>query len=307
MKKLKVDIAVCAYNEEKNICDFLNSLINQTYKNFQVLVVDDGSTDNTLEKITEYKNRLNIRVIEVSHIGLRKAREMAVNNCDGDIIITLDADEILDSDCIFQLIKPFDDPDIWATGGNIISLEKSFLNKSYSILFDLSFNIRKKNSDWLSGGCIAYRREAIEKIGGLSTGSIGEDVDASWKIKQFSKKIILLDNAKCFHKDPTTLKKLLIREYNVGSRAKNLYFKYKKRILDMYFLYRFSTLVFLILLLIIPLVSVTFFILTLIIFLFKTKGLKYRFFEKINSWFLLNLLNLFWTAGFSKSLFKNEK
>ncbi len=304
---MKVSIAVCVFNEEKNLDDFFNSLRNQSYKDFDIVIVDDGSTDKTIEKIRSYINKLKIILIRLNHVGLREARKVAVNKSKGEIIITFDADEIIDKDCIKNLLKEFEDKNVWAVGGRIKSYGDGLLIRGQSIIQDLSFNSRLRDSYWLSGGCIAYRREALKKIGGLSTGQIGEDVDASWKIKSLGKKIKLLDNAVCLHKDPKSFKKVFNREFNIGSRAKRLFFSHKKNLFDFRFLYRFTTVIFILLLFLSFRISLIYFIITFFLFLFKARKLNYNLSDKVYAWFLLNIINIAWFSGFIKSIFKDKK
>ena len=90
----KVDIICCAYNAEKTISLTIESVLNQTYKNFSFYIIDDGSTDNTLEVCNSYKN-LDDRIIVVSinNVGLTKALIYGVDLGDGKLIARIDADD----------------------------------------------------------------------------------------------------------------------------------------------------------------------------------------------------------------------
>ena len=71
---VEISIIVNVYNEEENIRSFLERLANQEFQNFELIFVDDGSTDNTLQIVEKFKNALPMRIIKLEHVGLKKAR-----------------------------------------------------------------------------------------------------------------------------------------------------------------------------------------------------------------------------------------
>ena len=74
MKDKKVSIIIPVYNAEKNICLCLNSILNQTYKNLEIIIVNDGSTDNSLEIINEYKKIYENKIIVINKENSRGFR-----------------------------------------------------------------------------------------------------------------------------------------------------------------------------------------------------------------------------------------
>ncbi len=95
MKK-KVSIIIPAYNSEKYLLDALDSVYMQTYTNFEVIVVNDGSTDNTLSILERYKKNVsNLNVINIKNHGQGYARNLAVKSAKGDYILFFDSDDIL--------------------------------------------------------------------------------------------------------------------------------------------------------------------------------------------------------------------
>ena len=105
----KVTVVIPTFNEEKFIVDCLSSLIGQTYRNFQVVVVDDGSSDKTLlvaRRFVETQKALNALIISRDHSGPGEARNFGALHGDGDILIFVDADMTFDPDFIKNLIAP---------------------------------------------------------------------------------------------------------------------------------------------------------------------------------------------------------
>lgn len=104
----KVSIIVPAYNVEEYISETLQSLINQTYTNIEIIVVNDGSTDNT-QKVAEIVQDSRIRVVNKPNGGASSARNYGLNVCSGDIVTFVDGDDIVSNDMIEGVLPAFDD------------------------------------------------------------------------------------------------------------------------------------------------------------------------------------------------------
>ena len=104
--ELLVSIIIPAYNIEKYIGRCLDSLLKQTYKNLEIIVVDDGSTDNTDKIIDEYAYRYeNIKVIHKANSGVSAARNTGIDIAKGDYIGFVDGDDTVDEEMFEVLIK----------------------------------------------------------------------------------------------------------------------------------------------------------------------------------------------------------
>lgn len=92
---IRFSIIICAYNVENYVRTAIESVLHQTYKNYELILVNDGSTDETLKIIKSYKNT-NIKVINnVKNMGLGASRNEAVKKARGEYILYLDADDTL--------------------------------------------------------------------------------------------------------------------------------------------------------------------------------------------------------------------
>lgn len=104
--KPEISVIVPAYNVEEYIGKCLKSLKNQTFKNFEVLVVDDGSTDNTYEMIkSSSENDERFRLMKCEHCGLSGVRNFALQNALGDYIAFVDSDDFVSEDYLGVLYK----------------------------------------------------------------------------------------------------------------------------------------------------------------------------------------------------------
>lgn len=100
----KVSVIIPVFNSEKTICRCIESVINQTYKNIEIIIIDDGSTDNTKKILEKYLNIKNLLLIYNSNNGVSYTRNIGLKNSTGDYIIFLDADDWLEYNMIEKLV-----------------------------------------------------------------------------------------------------------------------------------------------------------------------------------------------------------
>lgn len=101
----KVSIIVPIYNDEKYIKQCLDSILEQTYTNIELIIINDGSTDNSQNIIEEYKNKfLEIKIINQPNSGVSYARNIGLNNATGEYIMFVDSDDIIAKDYIKQMM-----------------------------------------------------------------------------------------------------------------------------------------------------------------------------------------------------------
>ncbi len=111
MKKLSVIIPV--YNAEKDIYQCIESIIKQRYKNFEVIIVNDGSTDNSLSVINEAtKDDERFKIINIENSGVSYARNIGVENAHGEYITFVDADDYIDEETFEMIFSILDKEDI---------------------------------------------------------------------------------------------------------------------------------------------------------------------------------------------------
>ena len=108
MDNIKVSVIVPVYNEEQYISATLDSIINQNFKDFELIVIDDGSTDNTLEIVTEKlsNSKINYKIIHQENNGVSSARNRGINESCGDYIVFVDADDYVLTDHLMHLYNP---------------------------------------------------------------------------------------------------------------------------------------------------------------------------------------------------------
>lgn len=106
-----ISVIVPAYNVEKYIKTCLDSLVSQTYPNFEIIVINDGSTDQTEEVLKDYQSNHKIRVYSQKNSGISAARNQGIKLANGELICFIDSDDSVKSDFLEKLALPLlDDP-----------------------------------------------------------------------------------------------------------------------------------------------------------------------------------------------------
>lgn len=158
----QVTIIVCTYNRKDELSACLDSLVVQDYPNFDIIVVDDGSTDGTIDLLKEYKARHNIQVVrnEINK-GVSGARNAGIRNATGEIIAFTDDDCIATQNWITELVRGFSiDKKIMIVGGRID--DPTPTNILGIATKGLYFITNKDSYDHLpTGGNLACKREYL--------------------------------------------------------------------------------------------------------------------------------------------------
>lgn len=170
MKKVSVIIPV--YNSEKYISKCLDSVLNQTYQNVEIIVINDGSKDNSIKILKEYEKKYeNIILIDKKNEGVSKTRNLGINKATGDYIMFIDNDDFIDEDYIETYMKNSD--------YDIVIGSYKRIDNNNKLLFKYNLN---ENSRWTKYVVLApwaklYKKDFIikNKIEFIDF-KIGEDV-----------------------------------------------------------------------------------------------------------------------------------
>jgi poly-beta-1,6 N-acetyl-D-glucosamine synthase len=186
---LKISIIVPAYNEDKTITSTIQSLQKLDYPNYEIIVVDDGSSDQTYQKALQSKDN-RTKVIHQPNMGKPNALNTGIAQSSGDIVLTVDADTTLHKDALSKIADHFAmNPKIGAIAGNVkIKNEHSIINVLQSAEYATGINLVRKAQSVL--GCVlvvpgpiaAIRREVIQRSGGFSDETFAEDFDMTLAI-----------------------------------------------------------------------------------------------------------------------------
>jgi len=168
----KVSFVVPVKNEERLIRRCIESIVNQTYKNLEIVVMDDGSTDGTTDILKALKLELGIKAYRMRvNVGKKKAIEAAIRHTTGEIFAFVDSDSVLAPDAMERLVAAFNaHPDAGAVSahGRALNADKNLLTKIQDTWYEGQFRLSKGlesvyGAVTCASGCLsAFRREAIE-------------------------------------------------------------------------------------------------------------------------------------------------
>ncbi|MEM2459591.1 MAG: glycosyltransferase family 2 protein, partial [Candidatus Bathyarchaeia archaeon] len=214
-----VSIIIPAHNEEKVISRSIEAAIEAEYPNKEIVVVDDGSTDGTYRIALQYAKKGKIKLLRRDAASGSKAGALnyGLMFTTGDIIITVDADTILERDAIKEAVKTLLEEGVSAVSGNVrvLSGEKGGINllvklQAYEYLLALELG-RRFNSIIgtlliISGAFGAFWRKYIESLGRYDLDTITEDFDVTVKMRKLNKKLVFSEKAVAWTFVPETLR-----------------------------------------------------------------------------------------------------
>jgi biofilm PGA synthesis N-glycosyltransferase PgaC len=221
-----VDILVTAYNEEKVVQRCLESIYESDYPYINVIVINDGSQDNTAQIVRDFKKKKklkNLTLINKSNGGKATALNFALQGyVRHSLVMTVDADSIIAPKAISRVVWYFRDPRIVAVAANIkIIPNYTALGVIQYIEYLMGYHIKKAysvlNNEYIIGGIGAtYRRRTMEQVGYYDTNTITEDIDLTLKILRLGnkkQKIVYAPNVICYTESVMSFKSLFKQRF----------------------------------------------------------------------------------------------
>jgi len=214
-----VSIVVPAYNEEVGIVAAVRSLVASDYRAFEVVVVDDGSTDATSERVREL-GLPNVVLVHQPNSGKASALNHGIAVARHDVIVSVDADTQFEPDSLRMLVAPLADPRVGAVSGNTkVGNRRGLLGRWQHIEYVLGFNLDRRMFDAL--GCIptvpgaigAFRRQALTEVGGVSDDTLAEDTDLTMAIIRAGWRVVYEERARAWTEAPSRLRELWRQRY----------------------------------------------------------------------------------------------
>ncbi|HRN87150.1 glycosyltransferase [Hyphomicrobium sp.] len=187
-----IAIIVPAYNEAEVITDCIASLLKCEGNVSEIIVVDDGSTDNTYDvALDAYGQHPRVKVYRKSNGGKATALNFGIEIARSDIIIAIDADTRLDSRAVSLLSRHFVDPKLGAVAGAVeVGNAKKLITRFQAIEYVVSQNLDRRALEVANGiivvpGAIgAWRRDAVRQVGGYEEDTLAEDADLTLKLQR---------------------------------------------------------------------------------------------------------------------------
>ena len=171
----KISLVVPVYNTSKYLYKCLDSLVNQTYKNIEVIVVDDGSPDDSWKIYEDFAARdERVRFIKKQNAGVSEARNTGIDNATGDFVMFIDSDDWMETDGCEILLKVYRKTHADLVLGDVYCTDESGSKKDYCRVFSREFYTEDRRFiDRYQMSCLGYAynplRVNVSNVSGLGS------------------------------------------------------------------------------------------------------------------------------------------
>lgn len=222
-----VSIIVPVFNEAKIIRQSIESLLNLNYKDYEIIIVNDGSTDNTssvAERFVGYQqgriNKIKITLINKENGGKSTALNAGIKYSNADFVLCMDGDSQLSPDSLKRAVRHFKDQKIGAVAGNVKVLNRrKFLTDLQALEYIEGLNMARSAQSLvravniIPGPIGLFRKSAISDAGFYSSDTFAEDADLTLKILAKGWKIYYEPRAISYTEAPSSFQQLLKQRY----------------------------------------------------------------------------------------------
>ncbi len=227
-------VVVPVFNRPGEVDELLESLTRQTFKDFEVIIVEDGSSIPCKEVCSKYDNRLHLTYIEKENSGPGQSRNCGAERASGDFLLILDSDVVLPEGYMKAVsdelhrdsADAFGGPDRAHASFTPVQRAISYSMTSFFTTGGIRGGKKKLDKFYPRSFNMGIRRNVYQRLGGFSNMRFGEDIDFSIRIFKGGYKCRLFPEAWVWHKRRTDFRKFYRQVYNSGIARINLYKKY---------------------------------------------------------------------------------
>lgn len=218
------------YNRPGELQELLRSLLSQSYTQFEVIVVEDGSTLRCDEVVTSFSQDLSIRYFYQENTGQGFARNFGMQQAKGDFFVILDSDVILPSSYFEALEKAiaarsldaFGGPDAAASDFSPLQKAMDFAMTSFWTTGGIRGKLKNPAAYQARGFNMGVSREVFARLGGFVDPNRGEDIEWSLRIKKAGFRLELVSEAFVYHKRKNTLWSFAKQAFSFGQNRVNV-------------------------------------------------------------------------------------
>lgn len=214
-------VLIPAHNEGKVIAETVRHILASDYANLEVIVVDDGSKDDTAQVVrTSFAEDERVRLITMPNGGKAAALNRGLAEARGNVVVVVDADTYFPRDSIGKLVRWFEDPDVGAVAGNAkVGNRVNVITRWQALEYITSQSLERRALASL--GCItvvpgaigAWRREALQKLGGFPSDTLAEDQDLTISLLKAGYKVLYDSTAIAWTEAPDTVGGLIKQRF----------------------------------------------------------------------------------------------
>ncbi|MGW0082472.1 glycosyltransferase [Streptomyces sp. NPDC003393] len=232
-----VSVLVPAYNEAKCIENTVRSLMASEHP-VEIVVVDDGSADGTAD-IVEAMNLPGVQVVRQPNSGKPAALNRGIAHASHDLIVMMDGDTVFEPSTVGELVQPFGDPRVGAVAGNAkVGNRNSLIGAWQHIEYVMGFNLDRRMYDimrcmpTIPGAVGAFRRSALEQVGGMSDDTLAEDTDITMALHRAGWRVVYAENARAWTEAPESVQQLWSQRYRWSYGTMQAIWKHRRALLD---------------------------------------------------------------------------
>ena len=230
----KYSVVIPVYNRPDEVDELLQSLCGQTYQNFEVVVVEDGSAIPCKQVVKKYTEMLDVHYFEKPNSGPGQTRNYAAERSRGEYLLILDSDCILpetylaavEADLQRESADAFGGPDRAHDSFSDVQKAINYAMTSFFTTGGIRGGKKKMDKFYPRSFNMGVRAEVYKALGGFSAMRFGEDIDFSIRIFKGGYRCRLFPEAWVWHKRRTDLKKFFKQVHNSGIARIDLYKKY---------------------------------------------------------------------------------
>jgi cellulose synthase/poly-beta-1,6-N-acetylglucosamine synthase-like glycosyltransferase/peptidoglycan/xylan/chitin deacetylase (PgdA/CDA1 family) len=232
-----VVVVVPAYNESVGIERAIRSLAVSDYPDFEVVVVDDGSLDGTAD-VVEGLALDRVRLIRQANGGKASALNTGIAASSAPVIVMVDGDTVFEPEALRRLVQPLSDPTVGAVAGNTkVGNRGGLLGRWQHIEYVTGFNLDRRMYELLQctptvpGAIGAFRRSALEEVGGVPGDTLAEDTDLTLAIGRTGRRVVYASSARAWTEAPSSLGDLWRQRYRWSYGTMQAVWKHKGALL----------------------------------------------------------------------------
>lgn len=223
-------VVIPVYNRPDELYEVLSSLVSQSFKDFEVIVIDDGSTISSRTVIEQFQNSLNLTYLSLPNQGQGFARNDGMKAAKGSFFIILDSDVSLPLTYLEVLKKAIHERNLDAFGGpdaasdHFGSVQKAmdFAMTSFWTTGGIRGKLKDASKFQARGFNMGVSKTVFETTGGFLDPNKGEDIEWSIRIKKAGYKLELVEEAFVYHKRKSTLKAFAKQAFSFGRNRVNV-------------------------------------------------------------------------------------
>lgn len=231
---MKYSIIVPVFNRPDEVDELLQSLVGQTLKDFEVVIVEDGSQKPCKDVCDKYTDRLDVKYFMKNNSGPGQSRNYGAERAKGEYFIVLDSDVVLpegylkavDDELRREPADAFGGPDCAHDSFTETQKAISYSMTSFFTTGGIRGGKKKLDKFYPRSFNMGIRRDVYMRLGGFSKMRFGEDIDFSIRIFKAGCRCRLFPEAWVWHKRRTDMRKFFRQVYNSGIARVNLYIKY---------------------------------------------------------------------------------